>query len=310
MRILVTGGAGFVGSHLVDRLMLDGHLVTVVDNLSTGAKSNISHWVNHVNFNFIQHDVRMPLKLDKVFDRIYHLACPASPKHYQRDQKGTLKTCFFGTLNTLTLASTCKARLLFASTSEVYGDPLVHPQPESYKGNTGTTGPRACYDEGKRAAETLCYTYRDQVDVRVARIFNTYGPRMSRDDGRVVSTFILSTLDGRGVCVYGDGMQTRSFQYIDDLVDGLVALMEHSPANDTEDMLIVNIGNPEERTILDLAHSIHSLVKPTPIIHTPAAIDDPQRRKPDISKARNMLRWEPKVTLDEGLKRTIEYFRK
>lgn len=313
LKALVTGGAGFVGSHLVDSLMLAGHRVTVIDNMSTGSLDNVKHWIGHPSFALHEHDVRMPfnrvLGTDTDFDRVYHLACPASPKHYQADERGTLKTCFFGTLNALTVALESDARLFLASTSEVYGDPLEHPQKESYRGNVPTIGPRACYDEGKRVAETLCGTYFNSVDIRIGRIFNTYGPRMSKDDGRVVSEFILGALSGQELRVFGDGQQTRSFQYVDDLVNGIVALMEHEPS-ETEYPLLVNLGNPVERTVNDFAETVKSLVGSSAVVkHLDAQKDDPQRRRPDISAAKALLGWEPVVPIEEGLRRTIDYFR-
>jgi UDP-glucuronate decarboxylase len=313
MKVLVTGGAGFVGSHLVDRLMLAGNHVTVIDNMSTGSPDNVGQWTGHPNFILHEHDVRLPfnriLGTNPDFDRVYHLACPASPKHYQADERGTLKTCFFGTLNALTVALESDARMFMASTSEIYGDPLEHPQKESYRGNVPTIGPRACYDEGKRVAETLCGTYFTSVDVRIGRIFNTYGPRMSKEDGRVVSEFILGALSGQEMCVFGDGMQTRSFQYVDDLVNGIVALMEHDPS-ETEYPLLVNLGNPVERTVNDLAEIVKSLIGSSAVVKRLAAQkDDPQRRRPDISAAKALLGWEPRVPIEEGLRRTIDYFR-
>uniref|UniRef100_A0A1B6DQ87 UDP-glucuronic acid decarboxylase 1 n=1 Tax=Clastoptera arizonana TaxID=38151 RepID=A0A1B6DQ87_9HEMI len=303
-RILVTGGAGFVGSHLVDRLMMMGHEVIVVDNFFTGRKSNLEHWTGHENFELIHQDIVNPLFIE--VDEIYHLASPASPPHYMFNPVKTIKTNTIGTINILGLAKRVKARVLIASTSEVYGDPEVHPQPETYWGHVNPIGPRACYDEGKRVAETLSYAYakHDKVDVRVARIFNTFGPRMHMDDGRVVSNFILQALRNETLTVYGHGNQTRSFQYVSDLVDGLIALMA---SNYT---LPVNLGNPTEQTIKEFALIIKSLVgRHNPIQLTAAVEDDPQRRKPDISRARKYLNWEPKVPLIKGLQKTIAYFR-
>lgn len=311
LNVLVTGGAGFVGSHLVDRLLEEGHRITVLDNLSTGSAKNLQHLNENTNLTFIRHDVRIPftrsLSNEEKYDRIYHLACPASPKHYQADPKGTLKTCFFGTLNCLTFASQRGARVLFASTSEVYGDPLEHPQSEYYNGNVPTIGPRACYDEGKRVAETLCSTYSDQLDIRIARIFNTYGPRMSKDDGRVVTEFIGAALEGKPLNIFGNGEQTRSFQYIDDLINGLTSLMELS--HNEKNPQVVNLGNPEEYTVKQVAGLILSLTSSkSEIEHVASAQHDPQRRRPDISLAKKLFGWHPKINFTEGLKRTIESF--
>ncbi|XP_020623371.1 UDP-glucuronic acid decarboxylase 1-like isoform X1 [Orbicella faveolata] len=304
-RILVTGGAGFVGSHLVDALLMAGHEVTVVDNFFTGRKRNIEHWVGHENFNLLNHDVVEPLLLE--VDQIYHLASPASPPNYMYNPIKTIKTNTLGTLNMLGLAKRVHARLLLASTSEVYGDPEKHPQREDYWGHVNPIGPRACYDEGKRVAETMCYAYAKQehVEVRVARIFNTFGPRMHMNDGRVVSNFIMQALEGKPLTVYGSGKQTRSFQYISDLVNGLILLMN---SNFSEP---VNIGNPVEYTIMNFAEMIKDAVGgKEPVLNVAKMEDDPQRRKPDISRAKNILGWEPKVPLLVGLNRTIEYFRK
>ncbi|XP_078738780.1 LOW QUALITY PROTEIN: UDP-glucuronic acid decarboxylase 1-like [Lampetra fluviatilis] len=304
-RILVTGGAGFVGSHLADKLMMDGHEVTVIDNFFTGRKRNVEHWLGHENFELINHDVVEPLYVE--VDQIYHLASPASPPNYMYNPIKTLKTNTIGTLNMLGLAKRVGARLLLASTSEVYGDPEEHPQGESYWGHVNPIGPRACYDEGKRVAETMCYAYQKQegVEVRVARIFNTFGPRMHMNDGRVVSNFILQALQTEPLTVYGTGGQTRSFQYVSDLVNGLVSLMNSNVSSP------VNLGNPEEHSIMEFARIIKSLVgSSSPIVNLPEAQDDPQRRNPDIQKARRLLGWEPAVPLEEGLNKTIEYFRK
>jgi len=305
-RILVTGGAGFVGSHLVDTLMLDGHQVFVADNYFTGTRRNIEQWIGHENFEMVHHDIVNPLYLE--VDEIYHLASPASPPHYMYNPVKTIKTNTVGTVNMLGLAKRTKARILIASTSEVYGDPEVHPQPESYWGNVNPIGPRACYDEGKRVAETLAYAYHKQsgVDVRVARIFNTYGPRMHANDGRVVSNFVIQALENKPITIYGSGEQTRSFQYVSDLVAGLVALMKSDYTQP------VNIGNPEERSINSFAALIRDLVpgSGSRIVHKPAVEDDPQRRRPDISTARRELGWAPSVSIEKGLAKTIEYFRK
>ncbi|XP_032207563.1 UDP-glucuronic acid decarboxylase 1 isoform X4 [Mustela erminea] len=301
----ITGGAGFVGSHLTDKLMMDGHEVTVVDNFFTGRKRNVEHWIGHENFELINHDVVEPLYIE--VDQIYHLASPASPPNYMYNPIKTLKTNTIGTLNMLGLAKRVGARLLLASTSEVYGDPEVHPQSEDYWGHVNPIGPRACYDEGKRVAETMCYAYMKQegVEVRVARIFNTFGPRMHMNDGRVVSNFILQALQGEPLTVYGSGSQTRAFQYVSDLVNGLVALMNSNVSSP------VNLGNPEEHTILEFAQLIKSLVgSGSEIQFLSEAQDDPQKRKPDIRKAKMMLAWEPVVPLEEGLNKAIHYFRK
>ncbi|XP_012274811.1 UDP-glucuronic acid decarboxylase 1 [Orussus abietinus] len=304
-RILVTGGAGFVGSHLVDRLMIAGHEVIVTDNFFTGRKRNVEHWVGHENFELVHHDIVRPLYLE--VDEIYHLASPASPPHYMQNPVKTIKTNTLGTINMLGLAKRVGARVLIASTSEVYGDPDEHPQTETYWGHVNPIGPRACYDEGKRVAETLSYAYMRQegVSVRVARIFNTFGPRMHMDDGRVVSNFILQALQNDSITIYGNGKQTRSFQYVSDLVDGLVALMA---SNYTQP---INIGNPVEHTIKEFALIIKDLVGgSSKVVELNAVEDDPQRRRPDISRAKKYLNWEPKVPLAEGLKTTISYFAK
>jgi UDP-glucuronate decarboxylase len=304
MRILVTGGAGFIGSHLIDRLMHQGHNVICLDNFYTGDKRNIQQWLGHFNFELIRHDIVDPIKLE--VDQVYHLACPASPVHYQANPIKTIKTNVLGTINMLGLAKRVKARFLLASTSEVYGDPLVHPQSEDYWGNVNCTGIRSNYDEGKRVAETLSFDYQRQhkMNIRVARIFNTYGERMQENDGRVVSNFIVQSLRGKPLTVYGDGSQTRSFCHVSDLVEGLMRLM-NSECTDP-----VNLGNPGEYTILQLATIIQKMVDPTSeVIFNPLPLDDPRRRQPDIARAMKWLDWQPTVPLDEGLTRTIADFR-
>ncbi len=305
-RILVTGGAGFLGSHLCDRLIADGNDVICLDNLFTGSKDNIRHLLSHPYFEFIRHNVTEPIRLE--VDQIYNLACPASPVHYQYNPIETAKTSVMGSLNMLGLARRTKARILQASTSEVYGDPQVHPQPESYWGSVNPIGKRSCYDEGKRLAETLFFDYHRQtgVDIRVIRIFNTYGPRMNPSDGRVVSNFIVQALRGEDITVYGDGTQTRSFCYVDDLIDGMVRMME------TEDFTgPVNIGNPGEFTMLELAEKVIRLTgSKSRIVHEPLPSDDPVQRQPVIDLAKEKLDWQPTIDLEDGLKRTIAYFRK
>ncbi len=306
MRILVTGGAGFLGSHLCDRLISEGHEVICLDNLFTGRKANIAHLKDHPSFEFVRHDVIDPFKFE--VDQIYNLACPASPPHYQYNPIKTTKTSVMGAINCLGLAKRVKARVFQASTSEVYGDPEVHPQSESYWGHVNPIGRRSCYDEGKRCAETLFFDYHREngVDIRVVRIFNTYGPRMLPDDGRVVSNFIVQALRGEDLTVYGDGTQTRSFCYVDDLIEGFVRLM-----NQTETVGPMNIGNPGEFTMLELAEKVLEQVGGrSKIVHKPLPADDPKQRRPDITQAKKILGWEPKVPLDEGLAKTIEYFRK
>ena len=306
MNVLVTGGAGFLGSHLCDRLIEDGHSVTCLDNLFTGTQKNIQHLLPNPNFHFVESEVIDPFKFN--VERIYNLACPASPPHYQHNPIKTIKTSFMGAMNCLSLAVRNGARVLQASTSEVYGDPEIHPQPESYKGSVNPIGIRACYDEGKRCAETLFFDYHreNKVDIRVARIFNTYGPRMLPDDGRVVSNFIVQALKGEDLTIYGDGTQTRSFCYVDELIDGLVNLMEQ-----TNLVGPVNIGNPSEFTILELAEMvIQKTESQSKITMHPLPGDDPLQRQPDISVAKERLRWEPKISLSTGLDRTIAYFEK
>lgn len=304
MRILVTGGAGFIGSHLIDRLMAEGHEVICLDNFYTGHKRNIVKWLEHPYFELIRHDITEPIRLE--VDQIYHLACPASPVHYQYNPVKTVKTNVMGTLNMLGLAKRVKARFLLASTSEVYGDPEVHPQSEEYWGNVNCIGIRSCYDEGKRIAETLTFDYHRQndVDIRVARIFNTYGPRMLENDGRVVSNFVTQALRNIPLTVYGDGSQTRSFCYVSDLVEGLMRLMNGNFIGP------VNLGNPEEYTILELASAVQELVNPNAEIQfKPLPQDDPRRRRPDITRAKTHLNWEPTVPVKEGLKLTVKDFR-
>ena len=305
MRILVTGGAGFLGSHLCDRLIAEGHEVTVIDNLFTGRKQNIAHLLDHPRFEFVRHDVIDPFKYE--VDQIYNLACPASPPHYQYNPIKTIKTSILGSINCLGLAKRVKARVFQASTSEVYGDPHVHPQPESYWGNVNPIGKRSCYDEGKRCAETLFFDYHREhkVDIRVVRIFNTYGPRMHESDGRVVSNFIVQALRGEDITIYGDGSQTRSFCYVDDLIEGWLRLMAQ-----TETVGPMNLGNPSEFTMLQLAELTLKLVGgKSKIVHKPLPSDDPKQRRPDISLAQKVLKWEPKVPLEDGLLRTIAYFK-
>jgi UDP-glucuronate decarboxylase len=306
MRILVTGGAGFLGSHIVDRLLDAKHEVVVADNLYTGSKINIAKHLSNPDFEFLRHDVTIPLVIE--VDGIFNLACPASPVHYQRDPVQTLKTSVHGAINMLGLAKRTKSRILQSSTSEIYGDPEVSPQSEDYWGHVNPLGIRACYDEGKRAAETLFSDYHRQhgVDIRIARIFNTYGPRMSVGDGRVVTNFIVQALRNEDITVYGDGSQTRSFCYVDDLIDGLIALFFaegiHAP---------INLGNPIQTTMLELASEIIELTNSnSKLIFEPLPSDDPKHRKPDISKARNLLKWEPNVSRKVGLSKTIQYLEK
>jgi len=304
-RILVTGGAGFLGSHLCERLLARGHEVLCVDNFFTGRRGHVAHLMDHPDFELMRHDITFPLYVE--VDRIFNLACPASPVHYQFDPVQTTKVSVHGAINMLGLAKRTRARILQASTSEVYGDPSLHPQPESYWGNVNPIGPRACYDEGKRCAETLFFDYHRQhrLEIKVARIFNTYGPRMHPDDGRVVSNFIVQALKGAPLTVYGDGSQSRSFCYVDDLIEGLLRLMD-TPAAVTGP---VNLGNPSEFTILELAEKVRELTgSRSEIVFRPLPQDDPLQRRPDIGRARELLGWEPKVPLEEGLTRTIAYF--
>ena len=305
-RLLVTGGAGFLGSHLCERLLAQGHEVLCVDNYFTGRRTNVAHLLDNPRFELLRHDVCFALYVE--VDQIYNLACPASPIHYQLDPVQTTKVSVHGAINMLGLAKRVKARILQASTSEVYGDPDVHPQPEDYRGNVNPIGPRACYDEGKRCAETLFFDYHRQhrVPIKVARIFNTYGPRMHPGDGRVISNFIVQALTGQDITVYGDGSQSRSFCYVDDLIEGLIRLMATAP----EITGPVNLGNPKEFTILELARKIIDMTgSKSRIIYKPLPTDDPKVRQPDITRARTLLGWEPKVSLEQGLGRTIEYFR-
>ncbi len=303
-RILITGGAGFIGSHLVEYLLGQDHEILCLDNYFTGSKANLLHLRDHPRLEMIRHDVVNPIMLE--VDQIYHLACPASPVHYQYNPVKTIKTNVLGTLNMLGLAKRVRARILLASTSEVYGDPQVHPQPESYWGHVNSIGIRSCYDEGKRVAETLMMDYHRQngVDTRLPRIFNTFGPRMALNDGRVISNFIVQALSGQDLTLYGEGQQTRSFCFVSDLVEGLVRLMNRDGVFDP-----VNLGNPGEYTILEVAQKVLSLIKTSStIIHRPLPPDDPGRRRPDITRARELLDWQPTVPLEAGLKETIPYF--
>lgn len=304
-KVLVTGGAGFLGSNLCDKLLAAGHEVICLDNLYTGYKQNIAHNLSNPYFEFIRHDITEPIRLE--VDQIYNLACPASPPHYQFNPVGTLKTCVHGSINMLGLAKRIGARILQASTSEVYGDPEVHPQTEDYRGSVNPIGIRSCYDEGKRCAETLFFDYHRQhnVDIRIMRIFNTYGPRMDPNDGRVVSNFIVQAITGQDITIYGDGSQTRSFCYVDDLLNGMVALMENDDFQGP-----VNIGNPGEFTIKELAELVIDMTNTkSQIIYKELPSDDPTRRRPDISLAKEKLDWEPSIKLEQGLKKTIEFFK-
>ena len=304
MRNLITGGAGFLGSHLVDRLMQANEEVICLDNYFTGRKVNVQRWIGHPNFEVIRHDVTEPIKLE--VDRIWHLACPASPVHYQFNPVKTAKTSFLGTYNMLGLARRTQARFLLASTSEVYGDPEIHPQPETYRGSVNTTGIRSCYDEGKRIAETLCMDYKRMHDteIRIARIFNTYGPRMLLDDGRVISNFIVQALRGEPLTIYGEGTQTRSFCYVDDLIEGIIRMMNSTQTGP------INIGNPNEFKILKLAELIIDKINPSlSIIKKQLPEDDPMQRQPVIELAKTKLDWQPKIELQDGLDHTITYFK-
>ncbi len=306
MRILVTGGAGFLGSHLCEKLLAEGHDVICMDNLFTGSKNNIRHLLDNPYFEFVRHDIVDPFKFE--VDRIYNFACPASPIHYQFNAIKTIKTSVMGAINCLGLAKRTRARVLQASTSEVYGDPKIHPQPESYWGHVNPIGIRSCYDEGKRCAETLFYDYHRQnkVDIRIVRIFNTYGPRMHPNDGRVVSNFVVQALRGEPITIYGDGSQTRSFCFVDDLIDGIIRLMEQE-----QTIGPINIGNPGEFTIRQLAEMVLAKTgSRSRLVFQPLPQDDPLQRKPDITLAKKFLGWEPRIPLSEGLDRTIDFFRR
>ncbi|MDD5489259.1 MAG: SDR family oxidoreductase [Candidatus Moranbacteria bacterium] len=309
MKILITGGAGFIGSHLSKKLLGEGNSVVCVDNLFTGRKENIEPFLKNKNFEFVEHDIINPLEIEGI-DQIFNFACPASPPHYQKDPVFTFKTSVLGSLNLLELARKNNARIMQASTSEVYGDPKTHPQPETYWGNVNPIGIRSCYDEGKRAAETLFFDYNRKygTDIRVIRIFNTYGPNMDPRDGRVVSNFINQALEDQDLTIYGDGSQTRSFQYIDDLVDGIAKMMD----NKNNFLGPVNLGNPDEFTVKELAEKILEMLpeSKSKIVHKPLPEDDPKQRKPDITLAKKELGWKPKVKIKEGLKKTIEYFKR
>ncbi len=307
MRSLVTGGAGFLGSHLCDRLLAEGHEVIALDNLFTGSKRNIAHLLNRADFDFIEHDIVEPIKLE--VNWVFNLACPASPVHYQSNPVKTVKTSVMGTLNMLGLAKRVRARILQASTSEVYGDPLEHPQRESYRGNVNPTGPRSCYDEGKRVAETLMMDYHRQhgIDIRILRIFNTYGPRMAVGDGRVISNFVVQALRDEGLTVYGDGTQTRSFCYVDDMIEAMIALMKYQGPDAAEP---VNAGSSDERSMNDVVRSLGEVMgRELPVERLPLPDDDPLRRRPDCTRARERLGWQPRVSLLEGLRKTVAYFR-
>jgi UDP-glucuronate decarboxylase len=303
-KIAVTGGAGFIGSHLCERLLNEGNEVICIDNFFTGSKQNIVHLINNPYFEVIRHDVEESILLE--VDEIYNLACPASPIHYQFDPVKTIKTSVMGAINMLDIAKRCKAKILQASTSEVYGDPQIHPQPEEYRGNVNPIGVRACYDEGKRCAESLFFDYHREygVDIRVVRIFNTYGPNMAINDGRVVSNFIIQALQNKDITIYGDGSQSRSFCYVDDLVDGMIKMMNSTHTGP------INLGNPDEFTMLELANIIISLTNSkSKIVFKHLPQDDPKQRQPDISKAKKYLNWQPNIKLKDGLIKTIEYFK-
>ena len=307
-RILVTGGAGFIGSHLCEKLLDQGHHVICLDNYFTGSKSNVAHLLEEERFTMIEHDIIEPFYIEEKVDQIYNLACPASPIHYQVNPVRTIKANTVGMINVLGFARKHGARILQASTSEVYGDPEVHPQKEDYRGNVSTIGPRACYDEGKRCAETLCFDYYRMhgMEIKVVRIFNTYGPRMAFDDGRVVSNFILQALEGKDITLYGDGEQTRSFCFVDDLVDGLIRMMN----TEADVQGPINVGNPDEYTIAQLAQKIIDITGSTSeVVHKPLPTDDPKRRRPDIALAKSVLEWEPAIKLDQGLEKTIAEFK-
>ena len=304
VRNIVTGGAGFLGSHLIDKLMKNGEEVKCLDDFSTGKKYNLQKWLDHPSFELINHDITDPIILEA--DKIWHLACPAAPIHYQTNPIKTAKTSFIGTHNMLELSKKVKAKFLFASTSEVYGDPEVHPQPENYKGSVNPIGIRSCYEEGKRIAETLCFDYQRlyEVEIKVMRIFNTYGPRMLPNDGRVISNFIVQALNGKSLTVFGDGSQTRSFCFVDDLINGMVLLMNSDQTGP------INIGNPNEKSIKEIAILIKNIINPNlDIIFEPLPQDDPKRRKPAINLAKKMLNWEPAISLELGLLKTIDYFK-
>ncbi len=303
-KIAVTGGAGFIGSHLCERLLNEGNEVICIDNFFTGSKQNILHLIDNPYFEVVRHDVEEPILLE--VDEIYNLACPASPIHYQFDPVKTIKTSVMGAINMLDIAKRCKAKILQTSTSEVYGDPQIHPQPEEYRGNVNSIGIRACYDEGKRCAETLFFDYYREydVDIRVVRIFNTYGPNMAINDGRVISNFIIQALQNKDITIYGDGIQSRSFCYVDDLVDGMIKMMNSSHTGP------INLGNPDEFTMLELANIIITLTNSkSKIVFKPLPQDDPKQRQPDISKAKKYLNWQPNIKLKDGLRKTIEYFK-